>query len=138
MVEEDEAFIYTTWIKIYHQVEPINFCDNQTYLPNQRAMIKKLITNAQVLVACTPEDPNSIIGYIVFDFVGDILVLHWLHIKAIFRRFGLARDMIKQLYPRAKIDPIICTHMFRSFKSLRNKYSLYFDPYFNTRKNYEI
>ena len=126
---EDENFIYDTFLKIYREVDPNNFIPADNYFSNQRSVIKSLLSKSKVLIATDIENIDYIYGYIIYDFVKDFLVLHWLHIKKPFRNQGIANDIIKTLYPRTKSDIIVCTHKSRVFKQLKDRYKLQYDPY---------
>lgn len=134
MIEDDERFIFTTWIKVFHEVPPINFCISSVYLPRQREVIGTLLETANVLVACQPEEPDSILGYIVYEFVADILVVHWMHVKDPWRNQTLAKTILQSIYPEVGTYPIVCTHNFKSYTKMRHNYKLTYDPYFITTR----
>jgi hypothetical protein len=126
--EDDKPFVYDTFLKIFRQVEPNNFRHHTEYFDTQRAIIDTLFEKSQILLACSPEDPNYLYGYIIFDMVKKFLKLHWLHIKDPFRGNGMALDILKTVYPSTLHDIIVCSHYSRVYKSLKNKYKLQYDP----------
>lgn len=130
MDENDKAFIYTTWIKVHWTAPPMNFCDKTSYLPHQREVITKLLDTANVLVACDPDDSDSLLGYIVYEFVAGVLIVHWLHIKSINRFMHLASDILETIYPNHRTRTIICTQNFMEYSKLRYKFKLSYDPFF--------
>lgn len=132
--DDDKGFIYQNWIKLYHESCPINFCINDIYLPNQNRIIDNLLETANTLIACNPEDPTLLLGFICYEFVQDVMVVHWMHIRGNMRFRGLATDILQSLYPTAKSDPILVTHNFRTYSELRHKFCLSYDPYFITTR----
>jgi hypothetical protein len=130
MVPDDEAFIFTSWIKGFHQVTPMNFCPSSVYLPQQRLIITRLLETATTLVACLPEKPDDIIGYIVYEIVGGLMVVHWMYVKSLFRHNTVATSILQSLYPGVTTDPIVVTHNFNAFRDVRHRFNIQYDPYF--------
>jgi hypothetical protein len=52
--------------------------------------LKKIIESSQVLVACSSEDANQILSYLIFDRD----VLHFAYTKMIYRNFGIMKKLI--------------------------------------------
>ena len=126
--ENDAGFIFSSWLAAYHECQPINFCPNDIYLPNQRQIITFLLTHAQTIIICHPDDPNELLGFICYQFVSQQLVVHWMYIK-FFRLQGLATQVLTQIYPETKAKPIIVTHNSKLFNKLRPIFKLIYDPY---------
>ena len=89
--ENDEAFIYQTWLKGYLFGNPMNRgLDIGTFERNYRPVIGALLKRSTTRVACLKDSPNVILGYSVSE--GERL--HWLHVKEHMRKFGLAKLLL--------------------------------------------
>jgi hypothetical protein len=133
MVESDKGFIFSTWIKEQWLTHPLTSCPPEFYLPHQRQIITTLLElPAKCLIACAPDNADMILGYIVYEMVADILVLHWAHRKDIYRNMGLGKDIIKQVYPDIGVKPIMMTQNNRMFNKLKHKWMLAYNPFYIT------
>lgn len=125
-VIEDYSYILSSWSREFHKVTPYNFRPNEIYFPYQKEIINKAIESSQTLVACLDGSPDDIVGYICAKSYGqDNIVLHWCQVKAIYRRLGVAKALLQCFEYQNK--NIVCTHYFKSFKDLKDKYNLVFD-----------
>jgi len=81
-------------------------------------ILKKILTNCTLLVACDPEDPDVIWGYVAFDQVDP--VLHFVYVKGAFRRMGIGTRLLNEA--RLMLDdPVIVSHRTESlFKAWPN------------------
>jgi hypothetical protein len=53
------------------------------------------------------EDPNHVLGYIVFARYKGFSVIHWLYVKHVFRNFGMGHELLK----KANLTkPILTSH----------------------------
>lgn len=64
----------------------------ETFYQNYQKVIERLIRKpgVQVFIACLKEDPDVILGYSIFQ----PKILHFVFVKDVWRRIGLARDLI--------------------------------------------
>ena len=132
MVEEDKGHIFTTWLKTFWKVSPMHNCPPDFYLEHQRAIIEKLLETATTQIICAPEDPEYIYGYICYELVAGIMILHWLNIKPNWRRLGLMHSVLTALYPNVGKQAIILTHNIHDMTRLKDKYMLSYNPYYIT------
>jgi GNAT superfamily N-acetyltransferase len=90
--EEDHAFILSSWLKAYFD------CGNHYYRPPKKIFFEKHADKVKehlaghVIVATTEEDPSQIIGYAVHSSG----VLHFVYVKSLFRKMGVARELIRK------------------------------------------
>jgi hypothetical protein len=57
----------------------------------QDVLLKKIIPHSTITLACDPDDPDTIWGYICFD--GDLL--HFIYVKSAFRGFGIGGCLLR-------------------------------------------
>ncbi len=70
---------------------------NTVYFQFEHKAIEKLLQKSQVLIACDPADANQLYGYIVFQIIDGVLVVHYAYIKHSFRKMGLLRLLTSSL-----------------------------------------
>jgi GNAT superfamily N-acetyltransferase len=91
---EDESFIYSTWLLgLYYGDDKIKAeTPDHAFMKAYRPIIRLLLArpDTKIKVVCVTEDPDTIIGYSVFE--GD--TLHWVFVRPAWRKFGLAKKLI--------------------------------------------
>lgn len=86
----DEAFIYSTWLRgLYYGNPWFREIDQETFFSKYHGVIENVLSKASVDVACLEEDPDTVLGYVVYR--GPIL--DWVFVKKSFRKFGIARKL---------------------------------------------
>jgi hypothetical protein len=86
-VEADVPFIFNSWLKSYRA--SCRSISNPVYFEFQHKTIEALLKRCQVQVACNATDANQLYGYIVYEQIDGVLVVHYCYIKDAFRRIGL-------------------------------------------------
>lgn len=124
MVASDYGFVLQSWSKTFHEVEPIKYIKNDVYVPWQTARINHCISTALVLIAHLEDEPDSIAGFICARQMGSDLLLHWCNVKGVFRRFGVAKALLNQF----QYEKIHCSHYFKLYRSLKDRYPLEYNP----------
>lgn len=129
---EDMPFIFNSWLKSYKANSACKLVPDVLYFKSHTKIINFLLSKSIVLIACFPEDPTEIIGYVVYQIVSDIVVIHWIYVKDKHRYKYNATDIIKQICkPEDKL--IICTYIvndFNKFKHKLNNIKVVYDPYY--------
>lgn len=90
--EQDSGFLYSTMPKGVY----FGSSSRQTYYRNDffihfQKYMKELLTHAKVSVACMQDDPRIILGYSVFADT----ILHFVYVKELFRKQGIATLLLK-------------------------------------------
>jgi hypothetical protein len=129
-IKEDESYIYNSYLKSYYKNYPIKLVPQTLYFRGQAKVMDFLLENANVQVFVFPEDTNEIIGYIIYQYVADALVIHYIFIREMFQGQKIATEIIKSLTYKDTFL-IIATHLTDNFKHLRNvsETRLIYDPF---------
>ena len=138
MMESDRNFIFNSFLKSYHQNSSLRVVPNTIYYKGQADIISYLLEHAQVSVACFPEDPTEVIGYIIYQYVNEDCIIHYLYIKEMHRKQKCASEMIQHL---SKTNFVIVTHLTDNFATLRHRFSpkrFTYDPFFITNQRIHV
>lgn len=98
----DESFVYNSFLKSFRDSPMVRGVPNTIYFVKQHEIIEKYLANpdAQNIVACNPEDPSQIYGYILGQTISaipkDAAALHWVYVKQPFRNWGIARALYQK------------------------------------------
>lgn len=124
----DHPYLFSTWTQGLFAGCP---CHRQTPRANFFAKYanprtKKLLEDptTRVLVACLPDAPTVILGYIIYTPPHTI---HWAHSKEDFKGHGIQRA----LWEAAKLPKrgAIATSYSRDVKDLFTRLEIVYDPY---------
>ena len=89
-------------------------------------ILKKILTNCTLLVACDPEDTDVIWGYIAFDQVDP--VLHFVYVKGAFRRMGIGTRLLSEA-GLILDEPVVVSHrtesLFKAFPNVKWRWNPY-------------
>lgn len=124
LLPEDVPFLYNSWLKSYRDSPTVQSISNTVYYAEQHKLIERLLQapEAKAVVACNPEDPTQIYGYIVYQ--PD--VLHWVYVKHTFRGAGIARMLVAEAGLSAKL---IYTHRVKNSERLVGERDATYNPY---------
>lgn len=104
-LQTDAPFILSSWFESYWKNHArrtgINY---EAYRAHQDALIKALIVRSKVYVAYPSHLPDEIVGYSVLE--GN--VLHYVYVKSVYRRMGVATGLVRKaarIYTHAAEKP---------------------------------
>lgn len=121
--ENDISFIYATWLKSYHYDSWTKSIAKSVYFDNYKLVLDRLLEDSKVLIACTKEDENVILGYCV----SEPGIIHYVFVKEAFRMFGIATDLVGHSIDEQQI---IISHRTQSvLPILRTKDFITFNPF---------
>ena len=89
-------------------------------------VLKKILNKCTLLVACDPDDPDVIWGYVAFDQENP--VLHFVYVKGAFRKMGIGTRLMDEAFKRCDgcwsqigDHPVVVSHRTESlFKAWPN------------------
>jgi GNAT superfamily N-acetyltransferase len=127
----DEAFIFSSWIKSYRDsikelgiLRPIR---PDIYYSGQHIKIEEIIKRgATILIASEEEDPTQIYGWVCFEGMPPDAILHFVYVKANFRRMGLGSTLINEAI---KGSPAFFTHDSIYADYFKGKLPLTYNPF---------
>lgn len=94
----DIPFIYSSWLKSFkHDSALGKSMRSSIYFEQYREVIDQILEDSQTFVAHLPDEPNVIIGYIVFESYASIptATIHYAFVKESFRRIGVFTSLLK-------------------------------------------
>lgn len=128
IIETDVPFIFNSWLKAFRNsrfAAPVN---QNVYFSEQHKLVEKLLGRATTLVVGAASDPATVYGYVCYEYIQGVFVLHFAYVKHDFRTLGL----FKTLMDATKHDFStlgMYTHQIRGGYVLEDKYNLVYSPY---------
>lgn len=99
-MQGDIQFILSSWLKSYRNSDFANYIPNKLYYEFHEALVKQVIARSMVSILCDVEDPEHVYGYVVYEMLGDVFILHYIYIKYNYRNLGLGQKALKAVYPQ--------------------------------------
>jgi hypothetical protein len=121
----DTNFILSTWLREYFKNSGFTIgISSPLFFEYHQRVVKRIMARdtTRVLVAALSDDPFVIIGYLVYELPeADWQVAHICFVKVQFRKFGIAKELLKE----SELDTtktIEYTHRMRE-RSKEGRYS---------------
>jgi len=136
-LKEDYPFILSSFLQSFR----INSATGKdiskaVYFANQERLISSFLERDNSLVLSSKEDPELIYGYILFSALRNnpniIPVIHYIYVKAAYRKMGFCDLMLKAVKEYANAPdniPMAVTHQTKDSKEYLKKYKFIYNPY---------
>jgi hypothetical protein len=98
-VAGDVGWILRSWLESYHD----NGLDTRgarlsEYRPMMQMRMARLIPRSVVMVACDPDEPDHLWGFVVAERRGDMPIVHFAYVKQTRREHGLAALLVRRVF----------------------------------------
>lgn len=127
----DFNFIINSWLKSYRNTPLITDVPNSIFFKNHAELIHNILAKATTIVITAPDDDQHLFGYLVYEVKDGALTLHFVYTKLVYRNLKLIKTIVEQLKSQLQLatDIIFCTHLPKSYQSLKGKKEIIFNPY---------
>lgn len=109
--ENDEPFIYRSWLVGYKSAKPNHKIRNSVYFENQKKIIRNILARASTIVACDINDSTNCYGYLCSEIYPESVVLHWVYTKYRFRHFGIADTLLNFVLEQEPKAQLYASHI---------------------------
>ena len=118
-IDEDLPFIYSSWIRSFGNMHINEALDRNWYALAQHLVIGWIFKDAEIIVACNPEDSRQIVGYIVYKD----RTLHYVYVKNVFRGKHAGTNLMKEAFQNFS-EPIFVSHWTPVLRFFTTKWNL--------------
>jgi GNAT superfamily N-acetyltransferase len=126
--QTDFNFIANSYLKSYRDAPGNQYLINQLYYDTFSQRLNYMIETGTVTVACSDEDAEQILGYLISGETHGKPIAHYVYVKRLFRQLGIAKALLEAAIPTWGTKMTLCTHTARHFNELRTKYKLVYTP----------
>lgn len=136
---DDFDFVQATLLNHYYEESFwAQRLTTRVYFDGHTPLVRSLLQQSRVLVACLADDPTTILGFVVFEPKGgpaEADVLDFLYVKKAFRRAGVGSMLLKATgYPLdlAGVHVTFCTKAWfrtKAASGLEEKFRATYWPY---------
>lgn len=125
-VHDDIPFIGSSWGKSFYNAS--YYADHfrpRIFLKHHRAMRDRVFErdNLAMIVCAASEEPDQILGWVAIEVMPENVgtILHYVYVKELYRREGLAKELISRAIPNK--NPVYFTHETRAgLKLIKDDY----------------
>lgn len=123
MVATDHAFVVSSWARSLHGMA-FRWALEADFNRMQLPLIRSLVVGCSLnVVACVPDDPDTIQGFIV----ADPTAIHYAFVKFDFRRLGIANELIDHI-ARGQNSRPIATHWWKMLGRTSRTINVVYQP----------
>jgi hypothetical protein len=132
----DEGVVYDPWWRqiecltardLHPRIFKMSASERQAHLDE---VIRPLVLRCPPLVACATDCPSQVFGWICSEYQGDRRVLHFIYVRNLWRRMGVATSLLKRSFPDGLGErPIYITHPTRMMRHFAERWQLRLNPY---------
>jgi GNAT superfamily N-acetyltransferase len=131
----DQSMVYDSWIRSYRKAPATVRIPANVYSWWQRTIVDSVWVDptSTILVAVDPADPTRIFGWLAGQvsqsLAGDQRIVHYVYVKAIYRRFGVASRLLRTFL--GETDLYVTTHDTVPGRDLLRAYKTHhiYNPY---------
>ncbi len=98
------------------------------YWPSQKRLVGALVRESEVRVACAPDEPDHLYGYIVS--AGELL--HWVYVKSAFRNIGIAKGLFEAAGEPKRAS--MASRFLRDHPDVVARHGITYDPFILLRE----
>lgn len=128
LIDSDLPFIFNSWLKAYRNAKAVAEVNQNVYFSEHHKLIERLLQRGKTLVIGAAGDPATVYGYINYEEVQGIFVLHFAYVKHDFRTLGLFKELMKATQHDFS-GAGMYTHKLKSSSILESKWNLLYSPY---------
>lgn len=125
---EDAPLIFSSWLKSFKDKGLSKLVVREVYFSEQHKLIERLLKTAKTLIACDPKDAASIYGWLCYEEVEGVFVLHYAYTKNSFRSLGIFEALLKETGHDTK-NASLYTHWTPNAASMEQKFNMLYHPY---------
>lgn len=127
----DVGFVVSGWLESYHAgnaaMRAVRF---GRYKPAMRRLIHEILERATCIVACDPDHPTHLYGFIVGEREGDLALVHYAYVAQLRRHVGLlgalSAELLRQLGAEKWHE---ATHLTYVGGRITEKHGIAFNPF---------
>lgn len=125
----DVSFIFSSWLKSFRGGAMAKYVENTIYFSEHHKLVERLLKRSKTVVACNPEDPATIYGYLCYEIVEGIFCVHYGYTKQPFRVLGVLRQLLHSTGHDFARGTGLATHQNQVGARMALKYNLVYHPY---------
>jgi hypothetical protein len=127
---EDTNFILSSWLRSYRLSSQFaHRITDAIFYHYHQLIVQRILTRSKILIACLPDDPSVIIGYLVYEQYAEQPLIQYAYVKKPFRNEGVLTSLIEA----AEIDleqPAQFSHMTEASEAIARHFpKLTYNPY---------
>jgi GNAT superfamily N-acetyltransferase len=125
---EDIPFIFNSWLQSYRHSIHVKNIANTVYFGEHHKVLERIMKRSEAIIACDPTDQTQIFGYIVYEIITGVLVVHYAYVKLPYRKLGIMKQLLEKAGRKVN-HHFVYTHETHTAHKLALKFSAFYNPY---------
>lgn len=92
ITKRDINLVTHSWLTNARKTFLVKGVSNEVYYSHHHKILEHIIPRSTVMLACDPEDPDTVYGWICCEVVNDVLVIHYIYVKGMFKAQQVGHD----------------------------------------------
>ncbi len=132
---QDVPFIISSWLRSNRDGPIGKVLTDTVYYREFKPLVQVLMSVVHVIVACDPERPEQVYGWICGERLEGKIVVHFAYVKQGWRGWGIARRLLGALGYQSP-EPIIATFVTHIYTGgrLHRRYRVINNPWLALRR----
>lgn len=131
---DDRNFIIASWMRGFRNASSwAHKIPSEVYSIRHEQLVKRLLNDSHSIVACSPDDPNQIFGFAIYQpSIESVSIIHWIYVKQMYRKLGIGNEIFREVLMRSGHDlklPVAASHETRALDWAANKFNVIYNPY---------
>lgn len=118
----DVGMVTSDWLKSFRDGYFNATVPNRVYYSQHHKILENLLEKSTVLVLCNANNPAQALGWMCYEVDANILIIHYIYVKEIFRRQGLATKLVKYVMDNKSLNVarnvVLTTHQTHKSKKI--------------------
>ena len=129
--DTDLNYVRSSWLKTYSTSDFAKSINHDLFFKRHTVVVNDLLSRCLVTVACDPEDPSFIFGWIAYEL--DPACVHYVCVKNRYRRdYGVGKRLLTAAFPDFGNAFVAASH-YPSIPTLKERcwkeWKVVYDPY---------
>jgi hypothetical protein len=125
---EDIPFMFNSWLQSYRHSLHVKNISNTVFYGEHHKILERIMKRSEAIIACNPIDQTQIYGYLVFERITGVLVVHYAYVKQTYRRLGILKQMLDKA-GRAGEEPFVYSHETHIANKIAIRFRALYNPY---------
>lgn len=136
--DSEHPFIYNSWIKSGFRSRALEIVAKELYTIHQHDIITHILARSTVVVAQELNKPENLYGYLVYQWIDGVFVVHYAYTKQIYRGLGVLTALLEDSGFNHRATAGFYTHTTKAAHNIDNKLNLIYNPYLLSNPKYEV
>lgn len=136
--QTEHNFVYNSWIRSGYRSTSMALVPREVYTLNQHDIITHHLARSTVIVAHQHDAPENIFGYLCYQMLDGVFVMHYAYVKQTFRKLGVFSALLRAANFNPQNSAGFYTHSTKAIQHIERRYNLIYNPFLLSNPKYDV